>query len=57
MLLDLSRVAFTKINGELKPPEKGKENHWDFNNKCVLTVLREKFLPETFDFLVSSSIF
>jgi hypothetical protein len=36
---------------------RGKENYWDLNKKCVLTTLREKFLLQTSDFLVSSASF
>lgn len=55
--LELYRVAFPKINGIVKSTEEGKENYWDINNNCVLTVPRETFLPLTSDyqFLVSSS--
>lgn len=59
MHLDLSRVAFTEINGAVKYTERVKENYWDLNNKCVLMVLRETFLPQTsgFQFLVLASEF
>ena len=52
MDLDLSRVALTEINGAVKPTERGKWNCWGFNNKCGLNILREKFLPQTWPFLV-----
>lgn len=40
-----SLSAFTKVNGEGNPTGRGEERFWGFNRKCVLTVLREKFLP------------
>lgn len=43
--LDIPRVAFTKVNGEGNPTGRGEERFWGFNHKCVVTVLRGKFLP------------
>lgn len=56
--LELYRTAFPKINGVVKSTEEGKENYWNLNNNCVLTVPGETFLPLTSDdqFLVSEFI-
>ena len=48
--LELYRVAFPKINGIVKSTEEGKENYWNINNNCVLTVPGETFLPLTYDY-------